>query len=333
MESIQPQMETSNARQSGGASPLVSVVMPAFKAAYLEATLETILSQSFRDFELIIVDDASPDDLRSIVERHPDPRLRYQRNSTNIGSRSLVENWNLCLSLARGRYFVLASDDDLYHPDYLTSILALAERHPNCGVFHSRVSIIDGQGREIGRTHSCPEWESWDDFLWHRLRLVRTHYVPEFMFRTEALRVSGGFVDFPFAWNSDTATAVRVGMDGGICCVPELLVQWRSSGANISTSDRYSRDKFRAFLLFPPWIEQMLGLCSSPMEHLIRLEIPRYARMRAKNHIRTLPASDLLALLNPSRAKSSWLRPADIVTEFIRRTVRGIVSTSTSTKA
>lgn len=322
MESIPQPMETSPSPLEGGSIPLVSVVMPAFKAAYLDAAIRSLLAQSFRDFELVVVDDASPDDLRSIVERHPDPRLRYLRNPENIGSRSLVENWNLCLSMARGRFFVLASDDDLYNPEYLGEMVALAARHPDCGVFHSRVSIIDREGREIDRTLTCPEMESWDEFLWHRLKLARPHFIPEFLFRTESLRDVGGFVDFPFAWASDTATCIVVGSIGGIGYHPGLLVSWRSSGQNISTSDRFARAKFDGFQRFLTWAQNFVAGHQSPLRDLILAEIPRYCRIRTRSYLQALPSPLLFDILVSKGSNYPWIRKRSVVATLARRFAR-----------
>lgn len=97
---------------------MVSVVLPAYKAIYLESSIRSILQQSFTDFELIIVNDASPEDLKSIVSSFNDTRIRYYENEINIGGKNLVKNWNKCLEYATGEFVVLASDDDIYHPNF-----------------------------------------------------------------------------------------------------------------------------------------------------------------------------------------------------------------------
>ena len=96
-----------------------SFLLPAYKARFFREALDSILAQSYKDFELIIVNDASPEDLDSIVKGYNDPRIRYYVNEKNIGGKDLVAQWNHCLEYANGEYVILASDDDVYSPLYL----------------------------------------------------------------------------------------------------------------------------------------------------------------------------------------------------------------------
>lgn len=96
-------------------APLLSVAIPAYRGArHLPATIESVLVQGFGDFELIIVDDHSPDDTAEIVARYADPRIRYLRNERNLGAQG---SWNRCLDEARGTYFKLLPQDDVLMPD------------------------------------------------------------------------------------------------------------------------------------------------------------------------------------------------------------------------
>ena len=93
-----------------------SFILPAWKGRYLREAILSILNQSYSDFELIVVDDCSPDPLEKIVEAFKDPRIEYHHNEHNIGGRDLVAQWNHCLQYAHGDYVILATDDDLYEP-------------------------------------------------------------------------------------------------------------------------------------------------------------------------------------------------------------------------
>jgi glycosyltransferase involved in cell wall biosynthesis len=99
-------------------TPVVSVCIPAYRgAAYLQRAIDSVLAQTFADFELLVVDDNSPDETASIVARYDDPRLRYVRNATNLGPEG---NWNRCLEEARGTYFKLLPQDDWLMPECLS---------------------------------------------------------------------------------------------------------------------------------------------------------------------------------------------------------------------
>lgn len=107
-----------------------SFVLPAYKAAFLRESIDSILNQTYKDFELIIVNDAPPEDLTSIVNCYQDERIQYYVNEKNVGGTDLVAQWNHCITYAIGEYLILASDDDVYHPDYLGKMEVLLYKVP-----------------------------------------------------------------------------------------------------------------------------------------------------------------------------------------------------------
>ena len=95
-------------------NPSVSVCIPTYLGdKTLGAAIESVLAQTYTDFELIVIDDGSPDDTRAVVERFSDHRIVYLRNEKNLGPQG---NWNRCLDVASGDYFKLLPHDDLLHP-------------------------------------------------------------------------------------------------------------------------------------------------------------------------------------------------------------------------
>jgi len=107
------------------AAPAVTVGIPTYRGArHIAETIESALAQTFADFEMLVLDDVSPDDTAEVVARYRDPRLRFLRNERNVG---VEENWNRCLRLARGRYFKLLPHDDLLAPDCLAREVAVLE--------------------------------------------------------------------------------------------------------------------------------------------------------------------------------------------------------------
>ena len=83
-----------------------SITIPAYKQKYLSEAIESCLAQTYQEFEVIIVDDASPEYLKSVVDKFDDTRIRYYRNEKNCGALNVVDNWNICLSYATGDYVI-----------------------------------------------------------------------------------------------------------------------------------------------------------------------------------------------------------------------------------
>lgn len=128
-------------------NPLVSVCIPTYRgAAHIAATIESVLSQSLIDLELLIIDDNSPDETLQVVESFKDKRIRYLRNPANLGPEG---NWNRCLQEASGKYFKLLPQDDTLFPDALERQIEVLERDKDehiALVFGSR-KIINAEGK------------------------------------------------------------------------------------------------------------------------------------------------------------------------------------------
>ena len=102
-------------------------LIPAYKSKFLNETLRSIKNQRFPDFEVIVSDDNSPEDLFSIVIPYlDDSRYHYRRNEINIGGNNLVSHWNLLVDLCETDYCIMAGDDDVYDECFLERIDTLA---------------------------------------------------------------------------------------------------------------------------------------------------------------------------------------------------------------
>src|SRR5882672_2663017 len=128
--------------------PKVSVLLPVWNAErYLAGSIESVLDQTFADFELLIVDDASTDGSRALIERYRDRRIRLVENEKNLG---VTRSLNLGLERARGRYVARADADDLCAPERLERQVAFLDAHPEVALVASCARWIDEHGAEIG---------------------------------------------------------------------------------------------------------------------------------------------------------------------------------------
>lgn len=130
--------------------PQVSIGLPVYNGeAYLPETLDSLLRQTFTDFELIISDNASTDRTADICREAAarDGRIRYLRNETNLGA---AANYNRVVHEARGAYFKWAAHDDLMAPEYLAQCVEVLDADPAVAVCHCRTGIIDGRSNLVG---------------------------------------------------------------------------------------------------------------------------------------------------------------------------------------
>ncbi|MEA5617315.1 glycosyltransferase family 2 protein [Cronbergia sp. UHCC 0137] len=126
--------------------PKLSIGLPVYNGEkYLQESLDSLLAQTFEDFELIISDNASTDKTEEICRTYAaqDKRIRYYRNETNIGC---AGNFNRVVELASSEYFKWAAYDDLHAPDMVQKCIDVLEKDPTYILCHSQTSFIDEQG-------------------------------------------------------------------------------------------------------------------------------------------------------------------------------------------
>ena len=127
--------------------PKASIIVPAFNvAATLSETLQALSAQTFRDFEIIVVDDGSSDGTVAIARAHDDPRLRLVRQT----NRGLAGARNTGIAHARGTYIGFCDADDLWMPDKLAAHVAHLDANPLVGLSFSGSALIDAASRPLG---------------------------------------------------------------------------------------------------------------------------------------------------------------------------------------
>lgn len=233
-----------------------SITIPAYKAAYLKECIESILAQTYTDFELIIVNDASPEDLTSIVHSFDDSRIRYYINEKNCGAINVVDNWNKCLNYAIGDYIICMGDDDKLLPTCLEEYKKLIEHHPNLGVYHAWTQIINEESSLISMQETRPEYESVYSMLWGRWS-GRIQFIGDFLFDRKRLLQNGGFYKLPLAWASDDITVYIAAQDTGIANMQVPGFQYRVNSLTISKNGN-AKIKLMAINQEGEWYKQFL---------------------------------------------------------------------------
>lgn len=225
--------------------PAVSVCIPTYNRANLLAeAVDSVLSQTFRGFELVISDNASGDDTPSVVRSYRDPRIRYVRNERNVGHK---ENWNQCLRLARGDYVNILPDDDLMMPENLAAKVAILSQHPNVGLVHSKYHLIDEQGQIVkhntnerhGPDRVCDAFEDGQEVLASMLLTFNTINAPTVLFRRECYERLGGFTDrleLAFDWEY----WMRIAVYYDVAFLAQPLIKWRIHSESLTAQNIYT---------------------------------------------------------------------------------------------
>jgi len=130
--------------------PRVSVIVPNYNhARFLKRRLDSIMAQTFGDFEVIILDDASTDGSHDVIRLYlTDPRFSFHSNEVNSGSPFI--QWNRGVQLARGDYVWIAESDDYAEKEFLATLVPILEEHARVGLAYCQSWRIDDQGRPLG---------------------------------------------------------------------------------------------------------------------------------------------------------------------------------------
>ena len=135
-------------------SPKVSVIIPVYnREAYLGPAIESVLAQTFADFEVVVVDDGSTDRSRDVARTYRDARVRLLCHDRNMG---LPTTRNAGIDAARGRYIAFLDSDDIALPTRLAKQVAFLDRHPDYAAVGAWIDWMDAAGRPLGRIKRRP---------------------------------------------------------------------------------------------------------------------------------------------------------------------------------
>jgi glycosyltransferase involved in cell wall biosynthesis len=211
--------------------PRISVHVPAHNYAhYLPEAIDSLLSQTFQDWEAIVIDDASTDATPEVLARIRDPRVRVHRHDRCMKN---IRTYNEAIDLARGEFFVILSADDRYRPRFLQQVVESFDRHPEATLVYTNHEFINAAGRVIGHTRSMPHTSNglFDDVE----HILEQPYIAgcAAVTRTETLRRLGKYdVDLPHT--ADTYLWRRIALEGPFGYIHEPLFQYRMHGGSMS---------------------------------------------------------------------------------------------------
>ena len=209
--------------------PLVSVVMSCYNCEqYLKFTIDSILNQTYTDFEFIIWDDGSTDSTREIISSYKDERIRYfYHENTGLGSAL-----KMACEKANGKYIARMDGDDIAFCSRFQKEVDYMESHHDYVLVSSAVEYIDDKGTLIGRSFPC----TIDSVIKHNLNNRGNMIVhPMVMMRRDAYISAGGYPNLMF--QEDWLLWSRLAMLGKFHNIPTPLGQYRLLKSSLSRSD------------------------------------------------------------------------------------------------
>lgn len=222
--------------------PAVSVCIPVYKGErFLAETVRSVLDQTFRDFELVVLDNASPDASGDIARSFGDPRVRVERNAVTVPQ---AENWNRVVQLSRAPLAKVLCADDLLHPRCLELQVAPMEADPGLAVVAARRHMIDEQSRVIVPRRGLTGLTGVRTGVEVARRVVRNGANPigepgGVLFRREDFFAAGGWrADRTFVMDLDLW--MRLLQYGEFLGLPETLAAFRIGRGSVSADNEQS---------------------------------------------------------------------------------------------
>lgn len=208
---------------------LISIITSVYNCEnYINDMLDSILEQTWQDWELILIDDASTDNTWSLISDYKDKRIKPFRNKENKG---LTCNLNKAISLAKGKYLVRIDGDDIVYPHRLDTQVNYMEKHPD-------VILSGGWMRAFGNSDNICRSILDENVLKVNLLFNSVIYHPTFIMRKEVLVKNKVAYDEGLACAQDYDFIVQMSRLGKITNIPEVLVKYRKHDNQISQNKR-----------------------------------------------------------------------------------------------
>ena len=244
---------------------------------YLREAIDSILNQTFTDFEFLIVNDGSTDGTAEILQSYDDPRIKIVNNEQNIG---LTKSLNKGLGMAKGEYIARMDADDVSMPERLEKEVTSLDQNRNVGLVGTHYLMINENGKEL---HTIKGWTE-SGKLTEKLLEGNPFGHGSVMFSAECIEKVGLYrEEFKFAQDYDFWLRISDVCD--VANISELLYKWRFNSKSISVTRKNQQDKYS----------------------LLAIELAKERRQFGKDRLQTSEREGIDALLEDSLLKSKAL--------------------------
>ena len=259
----------------------VTVLMPVYNSEkYLHEAIESILNQTFSDFDFLIMDDGSIDKSLEIAKSYTDERIKIIENVQNLG---IITTLNKGLKIAKGKYIARMDSDDVCFPTRLEKQVDFLDKHPEISIIGSNVQVIDGNSKFI-RTMSFPK-ES-ELIKWHLFFYTPVAH-PTVLARREVLIKLGGY-NSQCQYVEDYELWLRASKDYKFENISEELLYYRSHNNSVSVSHQQAQEKNASYYLQSYCLKSLsLNLSTSDI-NMIRFKSERYNAFTSFNILKSM---------------------------------------------
>lgn len=211
-----------------------SIIVPTYNSErWIQSSVNSILAQTFPDFNIIILDSGSTDGTLAWIRSLNDARIRVFTTNERLG---ITENWQRIVTIPRNEFMTIMGHDDVLYPDYLSAIDNLIKQFPDAGLYQTHFNFIDGKGKLI---RACTPIERIikpdqliESVLQNKIEIVATG----FMMRSRDYDAMGGISPYPNLLYADTELWIKLISHSYLAVAPEVCFDFRFHIDNTSKS-------------------------------------------------------------------------------------------------
>jgi glycosyltransferase involved in cell wall biosynthesis len=229
-----------------GNEHLISIILPSYNLSkYIWRTIESVIAQTYKNWELIVIDDGSSDDSIEVIKKYAESETRIKPTylEKNVG---MCTVFNIALEQAKGKYIARIDADDFWEPEKLAKQYNYMESNPSCGASFTWVKVIDENEQELPTTECEGRDRTFNSENRTRAQWLRTFFFegcrvchPSAMIRKAALDAIGGKYNYIYSQVQDYDLWIRIVKKYDIYVLPEKLTNYRwfiSDSKNVSAS-------------------------------------------------------------------------------------------------
>jgi glycosyltransferase involved in cell wall biosynthesis len=286
--------------------PLVSICLPTYNAERTAmGALQSILNQTYRNLEILVVDNASTDNTVSLLRQIADPRLVIQKNERNIGAEA---NFSKCIQLATGEYIAIFHADDLYLPNMVEDQVLAFHDNPSVGAVFTLANFVNDRDEIIGESKLPAKLRDERVFRYPEIFLSILENgnfltTPSCMARGKLYRALAPFDEDRFGTSADLDMWLRILEKGPIAVLDERLTSYRVSTTRGSYQWRFFRTEEADFFKVMDYhLSVKSGVMDIPRSVLNKYEFQRSLDKigRAINHLNKGESREARRLLKES---------------------------------
>lgn len=232
---------------------MLAIIIPFYNIYFFKETLESLKSQTQKDFKVYIGNDGSPNDPTRLIETFSkELPIKYHHFQENMGARSLVQHWRRCVELIQDEEWIcILGDDDVLATNFVEKFYKSLPRikENKINVVRTPSQIIDDNGNITSAIFNHPEIENSLESFIKVFRDESRSSLSEYVFSRKVYQ-QFGFADFPLAWHSDDLAWLQFSGFQNIYSLQNVVNKIRISSKNISGKSDNHAQKRKATLLF-----------------------------------------------------------------------------------